>query len=190
MKNFLRNFRDRLGSAKTLRLHGIFFGLVLVFDQLTKYWARARYSLPNGEPDYFLSTPIVGEWVQFRLVYNFGAAFGSKPQSIAPFLHPTLFFVIFSLAAIAFLGYYYSRLGFQEKMARLGVVLILAGALGNLIDRIVMHKVTDFIDVGIPSIATRWPVFNIADSSVCVGIALLLIPSFFPKKSVPENLAA
>lgn len=155
--------------------HLLLFSAVLLFDQLTKHWARVAYSLPNGEPDYYLSTPVLGEWVQFRLVYNLGAAFGLRPQSVVPFLHPTLFYLLFSLAAIVFLTVYYRRLGPAERGARIGVLLILAGAFGNLIDRVTLHKVTDFIDVGIPGVATRWPVFNIADSSVCIGIAFLLI---------------
>lgn len=155
--------------------HLLIFSAVLLFDQVTKYWARAAYSLPNGEPDYGLVTPVLGEWVQFRLVYNLGAAFGLRPQDVLPFLHPTLFYLVFSLAAIVFLTVYYRRLPGGEKAARLGVLLILAGAFGNLIDRVTLHKVTDFIDVGIPGVSLRWPVFNIADSSVCVGIVLLIV---------------
>lgn len=167
------------GPATTLGWHAGIFVLVVLFDQLTKYWARLAYSLPDGRPDYFLSTPVIGEWLQFRLVYNYGAAFGTRPQGILPFLHPTLFFMVFSLGAIALLSFYYNRLGPAEKTARLGVLLILAGAIGNLIDRMTLHKVTDFIDAGVPGFSPRWPVFNIADSSVFIGIVLLILPSFF-----------
>jgi len=179
----------RSGPGALFGLHAGLFALVLIIDQLTKHWMRLRYSLPGGEPDYYLSTPVIGDWLQFRLVYNYGAAFGSRPQSILPFLHPTIFYALFSVVAIFFLGYYYRRLGKKETVARLGVILILAGAFGNLIDRVVMHRVTDFIDVGIPGVSPRWPVFNIADSSVCIGIALLLIPSLFPRKPKAEAVA-
>ena len=184
----MNSTRRPLSPAATYSLHGFIFALVLVLDQLTKYWVRHRYSLPGGEPDYYLSTPVIGDWLQFRLVYNFGAAFGTRPQSILPFLSPTVFYGLFSLIAIVFLGFYYRRLGAREPMARLGVLLILAGALGNLTDRMVLHKVTDFIDAGIPGFSPRWPVFNIADSSVCIGIALLLIPSLFSRKA-PRSTA-
>jgi signal peptidase II len=179
--------RRPLSAAALLWLHGAIFTVVLVLDQITKYWVRVKYSLPNGEPDYYLFTPVIGEWLQFRLVYNFGAAFGTKPQSILPFLHPTVFFALFSFVALACLGYYYYRLGDRERTARLGVLLILSGAIGNLIDRMVMHKVTDFIDVGIPGLSPRWPVFNIADSSVFIGILLLILPSFFSRKTPPKK---
>jgi signal peptidase II len=115
-------------------------------------------------------------------VYNYGAAFGMKPQNALPFLHPVVFYVLFSVAAILFLVLYHRRLGAQEKAARAGILLILAGAFGNLIDRVALHRVTDFIDAGIPGFSPRWPVFNIADSSVCIGIALLLVPPLFAKR--------
>ncbi len=147
--------------------------LFLAVDQLTKWWARAAYSLPDGEPDYFKVTPILGEWLQIRLVYNSGAAFGMKPQEILPFLHPTLFYGLFTAAAIVMLFFYYRKLDSREGWAKTGVALILSGAIGNLIDRLLLHKVTDFIDVGLPG-GPRWPTFNVADSCVCVGVGLIL----------------
>jgi signal peptidase II len=175
-----------LPSPATLR--GNFFRLflfatTLLADQLTKIWARHQFSLPSGEPDYFRSLQVVGEWVQFRLVYNLGAAFGMKPQGLLPFLHPTVFFGLFSLVAIGVLVAYYRRLGPDEAWLKSGVVLILSGAAGNLIDRIAMHKVTDFIDVGLPNFHPRWPTFNVADSCVCVGVGILLILPMILKKT-------
>jgi signal peptidase II len=188
MNNPRRTFNQTLGAAATLWLHAGIFVLVILFDQVTKYWARVRYSLPSGEPDYYLSTHVIGEWLQFRLVYNYGAAFGTRPQGILPFMNPTTFFLVMTVVAMACLGFYYYKLGPKEKSARFGVLLILAGALGNLIDRMSMHKVTDFIDAGIPGFSPRWPVFNIADSSVFIGILLMLIPPFFSgKKETPAE---
>jgi signal peptidase II len=170
-------------------LHAGIFAAVLVLDQLTKHWARLRFSLSNGEPDYGAHIAVLGDWLHLRLVYNYGAAFGMKPQNIIPFLNPILFYAIFSTAAIVFLAVYYRRLGPAEPAARLGILLILAGAIGNLIDRLTLHRVTDFLDAGIPGVSPRWPVFNIADSSVCVGIALLIIPPFFARKEKPAESA-
>jgi signal peptidase II len=174
-------------SSATLRLHAFLFAVVLAFDQITKYWARARFSLPNGEPNYADSIAVFGDWFHLRLVYNYGAAFGMKPHSILPFLHPMLFYIVFSLAAIVLLGVYYRKLGASEPAARTGIALILSGAVGNnLIDRLAMSKVTDFLDFGIPGFSPRWPVFNVADSAVCIGIALLILPSFFVRRK-PES---
>ena len=147
----------------------------LLLDQATKHWARLRFLLPDGTPDYYKSLPVLGEWIQFRLVYNIGAAFGMKPQGVLPFLNPTVFYAVFSMAAMVFLLVYYSRLKSGEWASRLGVILILAGALGNLVDRLRFHKVTDLIDVGIPGVFPRWPTFNVADSSVCIGMGILIL---------------
>lgn len=164
------------------RLHALLFIVVLVADQITKYWARARFSLPNGEPDYTRHIAVLGDWLHLRLVYNYGAAFGMRPQDILPFLHPILFYAIFSAVAMGLLGLYYWRLGPGEKTARLGLLLILAGAVGNLVDRLWMYRVTDFLDAGIPGFYPRWPVFNVADSSVFIGVLLLLVPPFLPRR--------
>ena len=161
---------------------------VLALDQATKHWARVRFSL-DGRPDYFQSIAVLGDWLQFRLVFNTGAAFGMKPQNILPFLQPTWFYALFSLAAVAFLAVYYRRLGRDETASRMGVFLILAGAFGNLIDRILFHRVTDFIDAGIPGFHPRWPTFNVADSSVCIGMALLLLVPLWTRKTASSSAA-
>jgi signal peptidase II len=160
----------------------------LAADQATKHIARTHYSHPDGSPDYFKVTEVAGQWLQFRLVYNSGAAFGMKPQGILPFLHPTLFFALFSAVAIGVLFYYYRKLSPGEGWQKAGVALILSGAFGNLIDRLMLHKVTDFIDVGLPG-GARWPTFNIADSCVCVGVALILAAPLLMRKPVAASVA-
>lgn len=175
-------------SRRYTLLRALLVLLTLAADQATKYWARVKFSFPNGEPDYFLVQSVFGEWLQFRLVYNYGAAFGMKPQALVPFLHPTVFFGLFSAVAIGVLVYYYLRLLPHENWLKTGVALILSGAVGNLIDRLSMHKVTDFIDVGIPGFYPRWPTFNIADSCVCIGVGILLImPIFLARLSVEAD---
>ena len=173
----------------TARLHVFLFVFVLAFDQLTKWWARARFALPDGEPDYGNYIAVLGDWIHLRLVYNYGAAFGLRPQDIMPFLHPIVFYGIFTAIALGFLAIYYRMLGPGEPMARTGLLLILAGGLGNLIDRMTQHRVTDFLDVGIPGYYPRWPVFNVADSSVFIGVILLIIPAFFSKKPAEATSA-
>jgi signal peptidase II len=169
-----------------LRLHAIVFAAVLLLDQLTKLWARARFSGPDGQPDYGSFIPVLGDWLHFRLVYNYGAAFGMKPQNILPFLPPPVFFALLTVAAIALFTAYYRRLGPQDGAARLGITLILAGAVGNnLIDRPTLHKVTDFIDAGIPGLYPRFPVFNIADCAVSIGIVLLFLAPLFSRGKPP-----
>ena len=175
--------RSLKGEANRL----ILLLVALAADQCTKYLARQNFGLPDGTPDYFKVKQILGEWIQFRLVYNTGAAFAMRPQSILPFLNPTIFYALFSATAIGALIYYYRSLKSDDPWQKAGVALILSGAFGNLIDRLKFQKVTDFIDVGIPSIPTRWPTFNVADSCVCVGVALIMLAPLFLKKHAPSE---
>jgi signal peptidase II len=180
-------------------LHGGFVALVLLADQITKAWARARFSLPGGSPDYGEHIAVIGDWLHFRLVYNYGAAFGLQPQKILPFLDPVVFFVALSGMAVILLGLYYRRLGPAFGVERAGIALVAAGAAGNnFIDRPLLGRVTDFIDIGIPGVDPRFPVFNIADMSVCSGLGLLVFSTLFTRgpqaspdggaqASIPEN---
>jgi signal peptidase II len=147
----------------------------LVLDQVTKFWAVARFGsaigFPTGE-----TMPVVGDLLRFGLAYNEGAAFSSKPQAILPWLSPTLFFGVLTLAALAGLVWFYRSLPVKDWLSRLGVALIISGALGNFVDRLRIQKVVDWIDCDFPDfIMTRWPTFNLADSWVTVGVACVLL---------------
>lgn len=131
--------------------------LVVVLDQLTKAAASSRLFL--GEP-----LPVLGEFVRLTLVHNTGAAFGLFPGSRLPF-------IIVSLLAIGVVLYLFTRDAYRELPQRILLGCILGGAIGNLVDRIRLGWVVDFIDVGLGS--ARWPVFNVADSAVTVGVIFL-----------------
>lgn len=161
----------------------------LALDQWTKWLARAAFGLPDGEPDYYKIMPVIGEWLRLRLIYNTGAAFGMRPQELIPWLSPTLFYLMFSSVAIGFLGFLYYKVPRGDNWQKSGIVLILSGAFGNLIDRVKFAKVTDFIDVGVPGYEWRWPTFNIADSCVCVGVAMLIFAGK-PRHAVPAPAQA
>lgn len=94
--------------------------------------------------------------VIFGNVKNYGAAFGLLQGQL-------LLFIIISFMVIALCIYYY-----RIKKLRLPLILILAGTIGNLIDRLFLGYVRDFIDLKI------WPVFNLADSLYVIGVALLI----------------
>jgi signal peptidase II len=84
--------------------------------------------------------------------------------------------------------WFFKSLPKEDYLSRLGIVLIISGALGNFSDRIRIGKVVDFIDViFIDVVFERWPTFNLADSWVTIGIALLFISSFVYKKKSCEN---
>ncbi len=145
----LRSLLREMPAALLIATASAAFGA----DQLTKYLVRANLSL--GE-----SWPAEGF---FRLTYgtNSGTAFGLFPQQ-------TVILTIASVVAIGFIIYFYKAHGGQTRLSRLTVGLLLGGAFGNLFDRLAAGEVTDFIDVG------PWPIFNIADSSIVVGITLLI----------------
>ena len=121
-------------------------------DQLTKFLIRSNMRIGESWPEEgFL-----------RLTHgtNTGSAFGL-------FQDQTLVLTIASIVAIVFVFLFYRNESSSTWLSWLTSGLILGGAFGNLIDRVVAGKVTDFIDVG------PWPIFNIADSSIVVGITVL-----------------
>jgi signal peptidase II len=94
--------------------------------------------------------------------YNSGAAFGM-------FQNGNLVFTTLAFLVIGAIIYYYPQVEAEDWTLKLAMGLQLAGAAGNLIDRLIMGKVTDFISVG------SFPVFNVADSSITVGVIVLLL---------------
>ena len=131
---------------------------VVAADQLTKAFIRAR--LLEGE-----SWPVFGELLRISHVENSGAAFGIL-QGAGVFLLLTTVVGVTALAAYLFFVPQGSR------WYTLALALVLGGAVGNFIDRVSRCTVTDFID------PARYPSFNLADSSIVVGIAILLIATY------------
>lgn len=154
----------------------------IVSDQLTKLWALSRFTDDAGNFTYE-KIPVIGELVRFQLVFNKGAAFSSRPQDLMPFLPPWLFFLLISIVAAFALVWFYRSIDKRDYLSRLGVVMILGGAVGNFIDRMRMQQVVDFIDCDFPDfIMTRFPTFNVADSFVTVGVALVILSPVFLRK--------
>lgn len=153
----------------------------IVADQLTKLWALARFTNETGAPNHEIIN-VIGEWIRFQLVFNKGAAFSSRPQDLMPFLPPWVFFLLISIVASVVLLWFYKSIDKRDWMSRLGVVMILGGAVGNFIDRMRLQMVVDFIDCDLPDfIMTRFPTFNVADSFVTVGVAVVILSPFILK---------
>lgn len=142
---------------------------VLISDQLTKYWAATV--LIKGSIS-------VAPFLSFTLVHNTGAAFGF--MSDAGGWQNTFFMAVAALASIL-IGVMLWRL--QDRWVGYGLSLILGGAVGNLIDRVLHGFVVDFIDVYYGT--WHWPAFNIADSAITVGAIALLVDAFRPRRSSP-----
>ena len=112
---------------------------------------------------------VLGDWVQLRLVYNQGAAFG---LDLGP--HSRWIFMGLAAVAVVLLFRLSCRSALSDWLRHLACGLVAGGAAGNLIDRLRhVHGVVDFIDVGIGS--HRWPTFNVADMGVSCGAILLAI---------------
>lgn len=133
-------------------------GVVITLDQLTKIWIR------NTVPEYTskIVVPALGEYFVYEHVRNYGAAFGILQQQ------SLLFVAIAIVVAIAILVYV-RYLPIEQRLVRILLGLQLGGAVGNLIDRLHQGYVTDFIKMGIPGVY-YWPNYNIADSSIVIGV--------------------
>jgi signal peptidase II len=117
---------------------------------------------------------VIPDLFQLTLVHNTGAAFGVGRAWSIPF------FVIASLVALGVVGYLFHRLDESEKGSLWGLVLILSGAVGNLVDRIRFGYVVDFLDL---FVGTRhWPAFNVADAAITVGAILFALDLLRSKK--------
>jgi len=145
----------------------------VVIDQITKVLVR-RY-LPLGE----MWNP--WEWMMpyARLIHinNTGAAFGM-------FKNGNPIFMTLAVIVSGAIIYYYPRVPANEKLIRFSLSLQLAGAVGNLIDRIIFGQVTDFVSVG------NFAIFNVADSSITVGVAILLIAVWWQERNDKKKAAA
>lgn len=135
----------------------------LALDQVCKLLVLAK--LPLGS-----QAPLIPGLLNLVHIHNKGAAFGLLSGWSAEFAW--LFFVAITGLALVVLGYLLWRLPDEDWPAALGYSLILTGALGNLIDRVRLGEVVDFIDVYWGRY--HWPAFNVADSLVCVGAAVLV----------------
>ena len=131
----------------------------------------ALANLNYGEP-----VPVIGDYLQWLLIYNKGMVFGLNPSGLLPWLPPHIFFIIFMTAAISFLLFYYKALKKDEILMHIGLMLVMPGAIGNLHDRIIYgdRGVVDFIRMGIPP-DNYWFIYNIADVFVTIGVAVMLV---------------
>jgi signal peptidase II len=134
-------------------------GTVLFLDQLSKFYIQK--SLVIGQ-----LIPVLGDFFRITYLKNPGVAFGLFPGQ-------RLFFILITLVIIVLLFTYLRRARRAGIWLNLSLSLILGGALGNLIDRLRMGEVIDFLDFGFGP--HRWPAFNLADSAISVGVGMLLI---------------
>ncbi len=150
---------------RTRLLFFILFLLVVVTDQIVKLAVNAYYNVHD-------SHRIIGNLVRLTYIRNKGAAFGLT------FGNPTVMFIITVLVTI-FLFYLFlsGKINPGNKFGKVALIMVLGGAVGNLIDRIRMGEVIDFIDMGIGNY--RWPVYNLADIYITIGMFVLIFINIF-----------
>jgi len=131
---------------------------------------------------------LIGEvfWINFH--ENKGVAFGfmsGLPQSVTVPL-----FAVITLLALGFIIHFYRSLPDDKRLPRIALMSITGGAIGNLIDRVAFGKVTDFFDLAQRApegYKNLWPIFNVADAFIVVGVAVLFIVLLFEKKHTSKE---
>ena len=134
--------------------------LILLLDQLSKWSALSNLQMGVPEP--------VLPFLNWLLLFNSGAAFSFLAQGSG---WQRWFFTILGLAACVYIVWLL-RKSQNDKLLCVALSLILGGALGNVLDRIMYGAVVDFIDLHYTN--WHWPAFNIADSAICIGAALII----------------
>lgn len=150
--------RDASSLRPTLILAGTAV-LVFVADQVTK--ALVVATIPYGE-----RVEVLGDLVWLWHLRNTGAAFSLLPGA-------TWLFIPVTLLALGMVAYFHREFRSRGPWIHVLLGVILGGALGNLVDRVRLGYVVDFVSVGIGDL--RWPAFNVADPSVVVGIGILVL---------------
>jgi signal peptidase II len=172
----------------------VLFGAGLLLDQVTKFLAvdrltvafaragahtlgekasafwRLKYLEPLATEPYYVYRPL---W-RMSYVENPNAAFGF--MSFVPAEARYRLFLLISVLAVGFVFYYYRKVESRQRFLQIALAFVLAGTVGNLVDRIARRYVIDFIDwYWWNRTDLRWPTFNVADSLLVVGIGLLLL---------------
>lgn len=158
---------------------------VVVLDQSSKFIVKKLMNIRD-------SIDILGNYFQFTYIENPGMAFGFQ-------LENKILFTLLSIVAAIVVFIYLYRMRNEKMMLVIALSFIMGGAIGNLIDRLFYGRVVDFLDfeffdISIPQFdilffsfpgfeLTRWPIFNIADSCVTIGMIIISWMIFFVKES-------
>jgi signal peptidase II len=150
-------------------------GVVIALDQWTKWLVRTNLPFQATWLPSWLNS--VNPYARIVHWQNSGAAFGS-------FQNGNVIFTVLAIIVIGAIIYYYPKVEASDWTLRLAMGLQLGGAAGNVIDRLNMGKVTDFISIG------TFPVFNIADSAISVGVVILLLGVWVRERAAKRQAKA
>jgi signal peptidase II len=140
--------------------------VVILIDQLTK-WAIVKY-MELGQ-----SIPVIENFLYITSHRNRGAAWGILQGQM-------WFFYVVTIVFVIGLMYFVRKEGLQDKLLGTGLALMLGGTIGNFIDRVFRQEVVDFVHTYIFSYS--FPVFNVADSALCIGVVLIFIQTILEGK--------
>lgn len=146
----------------------ILLTVILVLDQITKYWIQANFTL-------YQAVEIIPSFFKIIYVQNTGGAWGIFSGSMA-------LFYIATLVGISFLGYLFYTSKKKNTWYRISLVMMIAGTLGNFYDRLIFGYVRDFLDFY--PFGYDFPVFNVADIALTVGVALFALVILTSKEEV------
>ncbi len=156
---------DRTGES-IMRYYLLAFAIIVI-DQLTKWWVIANMELRE-------SITVIENFFYITSHRNTGAAWGILAGKMT-------FFYIITAVVIVVICYYIQKIAKDSALTGVALGLILGGAIGNFIDRLVHKEVVDFFDVYLGSY--NYPIFNIADSALVVGVILVLIATLLDERN-------
>lgn len=145
--------------------------IVIIIDQWTKWFIDKRMEL-------YESIPIIENFFYITSHRNKGAAWGILQGQMA-------FFYIITVVVIVGIIYYMQKHAMDNRLLAISLSLLLGGAIGNFIDRLVRKEVVDFLDFII--INYDFPIFNIADSALTIGVFLVLIVTFLDERKAKKG---
>jgi signal peptidase II len=162
----------------------LFFGIaaaVVILDQLTKAWVASTFTLASVHGEAGAAggpTQVIGDWVRIAVTHNTGGIFGLVGDS-------AIILGLASLVVIGFIVVYEGRAGVvSHPILTVALGLLLGGAIGNLIDRLRLGYVVDWVDMGIGN--TRWYTFNVADAAISISLVLLIAISLLGDRITPS----
>ena len=168
---------SRAGANRWSMMLGALAGLVVILDQATKAIVRATLALHD-------SVELVPGFLNFTHVRNTGAAFGLLNGIDFPFKTAVMTMIV--LTALIAIGVYAAKTAVQQPAAQFGLALVMGGAVGNLIDRVTVGYVVDFVDV----YWRGWHfwAFNLADAGITIGASLLILDMIWVDRHVSKTV--
>lgn len=147
-----------------------------IFDQITKHHIQKNFMLHE-------SVSVIDGFFSLTYILNPGAAFGIFSDQSETFR--AIFFMTVSVIALILLAFFFRQTPSEDTFSLIAISLLFGGAIGNMIDRMRMGEVVDFLDFYIGQY--HWPAFNVADSAITIGVSLLMLQLFLQKEEVTEK---